>query len=152
VISETPTILTIKMSDGLALLEIRYALMYRVVGVKHNLVVVQLSIREGTTMADAWDERKKGQEEEYFHRKNKEALEKTRQRAAVEERERQKQASYMRCPKCGEKLEEITFQEIQVDRCPGCGGVWLDPGELERLNTKESQGWLASLWRSRADK
>ncbi len=31
-------------------------------------------------MANAWDERKKGLEEEYFHRKEQEALEKTRQR------------------------------------------------------------------------
>lgn len=54
----------------------------------------------------------------------------------------------MRCPKCGDKLEEITFQEIMVDRCTGCQGVWLDSGELERLTAREDQGWLARLWRS----
>jgi hypothetical protein len=100
-------------------------------------------------MADAWEDRRKGQEEEYFHRKEKEALAKTRERAAAEERERLKASSSMRCPKCGAALAEITFQEIQLDRCTGCQGVWLDPGELERLTQKESQGWLANLWRSR---
>jgi uncharacterized protein len=99
-------------------------------------------------MADAWDERKKGQEEEYFHRKEQEALAKTRDRTAAEERQRRKESSFMRCPKCGEQLEEITFQEIQVDRCTGCRGVWLDPGELERVTENESQGWLAKMWRS----
>lgn len=99
-------------------------------------------------MANTWDERKKGLEEEYFRRKEQEALEKTRQRLAAEERERRKEASFMRCPKCGDKLEEITFQEIMVDRCTGCQGVWLDSGELERLTAREDQGWLARLWRS----
>lgn len=100
-------------------------------------------------MADAWDERRKGQEEEYFHRKEKEALAKTRERAAAEAREQGKQSSVMLCPKCGEELVEITLQDIAVDRCKGCQGVWLDSGELERLTEKESQGWLANLWRSR---
>jgi hypothetical protein len=99
-------------------------------------------------MANTWDERKKGLEEEYFRRKEQEALEKTRQRLTAEERERRKEASFMRCPKCGDNLEEITFQEIMVDRCTGCQGVWLDSGELERLTAKESQGWLARLRRS----
>lgn len=99
-------------------------------------------------MADAWDERKKGQEEEYFHRKEQEALAKTRERTAAEERQRHQESSFMRCPKCGDKLEEITFQKIQVDRCAGCRGVWLDPGELERVTEKESQGWLAKMLRS----
>jgi Zn-finger nucleic acid-binding protein len=99
-------------------------------------------------MANAWDERKKGQEEEYFHRKEREALEKMRQRVTAEERERRKEASFMRCPKCGESLEEITFQDIQLDRCTGCHGVWLDPGELERLTMKDKGGWLSHFWRS----
>ena len=97
-------------------------------------------------MADSRDEGKRTKEEEYFHRKEMEAKEKARQRLATEEKERLRQASILRCPKCGENLEEITFQEIQVDRCTGCKGVWLDPGELERVSSKEKEGWLAGLW------
>jgi uncharacterized protein len=99
-------------------------------------------------MANPLDDRKKGLEDEYFHRKEQEALAKTRQRALEEEREQNKQASYMRCPKCGEALEEITFQEIQVDRCTACKGVWLDSGELEQVTERETQGWLSHFWRS----
>jgi hypothetical protein len=99
-------------------------------------------------MANAWDERRKGQEEEYFYRKEQAALAKTRDRQAAEERQRRQAATFMRCPKCAEPLTEITFQDIQVERCTGCQGVWLDPGELERLTEQESQGWLAKLWRS----
>ena len=37
-------------------------------------------------MTDIWDERKKGLEEDYFHRKDRELLEQMRQRLATEER------------------------------------------------------------------
>ncbi|HZA55740.1 MAG TPA: zf-TFIIB domain-containing protein [Candidatus Udaeobacter sp.] len=54
----------------------------------------------------------------------------------------------MRCPKCSEKLEEQVINGIKVDRCNNCHGAWLDPGELERVTSKESRGWLARFWRS----
>ena len=99
-------------------------------------------------MANGRDGRKKPSEEEYFHRKEQEALEITRQRLAADETERHQRASLMCCPKCGEKLVEVVFQEITIDRCNGCQGVWLDPGELERVTAKESRGWLARFSRS----
>jgi len=39
----------------------------------------------------------------------------------------------MKCPKCGMDLLEIDYKSIKVDRCSGCEGVWLDPGELEAV-------------------
>jgi hypothetical protein len=99
-------------------------------------------------MADIWDERKKGLEEDYFHRKDQELLEHMRQRLVGEERERQREASSLRCPKCGEKLEEILFRGIMVDRCTGCQGVWFDAGEVEHLTARANQGWLSHFWRS----
>jgi heterodisulfide reductase subunit A-like polyferredoxin len=64
-------------------------------------------------MANILDERKKGLEEEYFRRKEQEVLEKTRQRLAAEQREPD-EASFMRCPKCSEKLQERIFNDIKV--------------------------------------
>ena len=100
-------------------------------------------------MADI-DKSKRSKEEEYFQRKEMEAKEKTRQRLAAEERERVKNVSFMHCPKCGYQLEEITFQEILVDRCSGCKGIWLDPGEIEHVTAKENQGWLANFLRNKS--
>jgi hypothetical protein len=36
---------------------------------------------------------------------------------------------------CGHdaKLVEESFRDILIDRCPVCNGVWLDPGELEKI-------------------
>jgi len=35
------------------------------------------------------------------------------------------------CPKCKGTLESYVFMELFLDRCQGCGGLWLDQGELE---------------------
>ena len=45
----------------------------------------------------------------------------------------------MECPKChtGE-MEQVVFEEIEVDRCPGCGGIWFDAGEAESLKQFKS--------------
>ena len=41
------------------------------------------------------------------------------------------------CPKCADvKLKRRFFsakRRIEVDECPGCGGYWLDAGELEKI-------------------
>lgn len=51
----------------------------------------------------------------------------------------------MRCPKYGRKLEETIYQQARIDRCTGCGGVWLDPGELEALAPEAHASWLGDL-------
>ena len=97
-------------------------------------------------MSEVWDDRKKALEEEYFRKKEQEAIEKLRaQRAAAEA-----EAATVRCPKCGGALEEISYEEVQIDRCTKCNGVWLDAGELERLTKHEDGGgaWMGRLWRS----
>jgi uncharacterized protein len=99
-------------------------------------------------MKNIWDERKTGLEEEYFHRKEQDALEKTRQRLAAESQERGTEVSVLHCPQCGEKLEVVSFHKIMIDRCASCQGVWLDPGELECLTAQESQSWQTHFQRS----
>lgn len=37
------------------------------------------------------------------------------------------------CPRCGAALAERTAGDVTVDACEGCGGVFLDDGELQRL-------------------
>ncbi|MGE5531939.1 MAG: zf-TFIIB domain-containing protein [Bacteroidota bacterium] len=39
----------------------------------------------------------------------------------------------MQCPVCDEKLREVERQGVAIDICPGCKGIWLDRGELEKL-------------------
>lgn len=97
-------------------------------------------------MANKWDERKKAMEDEYFVKKEKELIEKLKTKGAAEKKAEIKELCRMRCPKCGEALKERSFQKISIDQCTGCGGIWLDPGEIEQIATKEETSWLGKLW------
>ena len=96
-------------------------------------------------MSDAFDERRKGLEEEYFHRKNKEAIEKLREKIKVSEQAIAEGTSTMRCPRCDGTLQESKVEGVSIDTCDKCGGVWLDSGELEQLTRKETGGWFSRL-------
>jgi hypothetical protein len=39
----------------------------------------------------------------------------------------------LECPACATGLNQRREHGVTVDYCPECGGVWLDPGELEQL-------------------
>jgi hypothetical protein len=103
-------------------------------------------------MSKALDERGKALEEEYFRRKEREAIEKLRAKMTAEEQEKVSAASALRCPKCDGTLEGVVHDKIEIDVCNTCGGVWLDAGELEQLSKRETGGWLSRLWSSSEDK
>ena len=97
-------------------------------------------------MANKWDERKKAQEDEYFVKKEKELIAKLKSKQEGEKKAELQELCRMRCPKCGEPLQELSFQKIVVDQCAGCGGIWLDAGELEQVAGREEGGWLGKMW------
>lgn len=39
----------------------------------------------------------------------------------------------MICPKCAARMERVRVDEVEVDRCTHCHGLWLDLGEREAL-------------------
>jgi hypothetical protein len=77
------------------------------------------------------------QEDEYFLRMDAEKLKRAREeldkQRAQEVEEKRKGAHFMKCPSCGSDLEEINYQDIMIDKCGDCHGIWLDAGELELL-------------------
>lgn len=40
----------------------------------------------------------------------------------------------MDCPRCKTSLTAVTYEGVEVDTCQGCGGEWLDAGELKQIN------------------
>ena len=42
----------------------------------------------------------------------------------------------MECPKCQAQMEVVVFQDIEVDRCIRCGGIWFDVSENEELRER----------------
>ncbi len=39
----------------------------------------------------------------------------------------------MDCPMCKEPMIVLELNEVEIDHCISCGGIWLDAGELELL-------------------
>jgi len=101
-------------------------------------------------MANGMDDRRKGMEEEYFHRKNQEAIEKLRAKMKVAAEAKAAGTSSMKCPRCDGTLKESKFEEVLIDTCDKCGGVWLDSGELEQVTKKDTGGWFSRYWFSEA--
>ena len=98
-------------------------------------------------MSNPLDERRKGLEEEYFHRKNQEAIEKLRAKMRLAAQAKEAGTSSMKCPRCdGGILKEIFIEEVPIDTCDKCAGVWLDSGEMEKLTQTDIARWFRSLW------
>lgn len=87
-------------------------------------------------------------EDEYFHRLDAELIKAQRtkldaERAELDRKQRdsEREQCYMRCPKCGARLNEQDIQHVKVDVCPECNGTWLDAGELALLRQTERHGF-----------
>ena len=52
----------------------------------------------------------------------------------------------MNCPVCKNTMVVLELEQIEIDYCASCGGIWLDAGELELLlETKEERARLLNL-------
>ena len=76
-------------------------------------------------------------EDLYIMKMEEEQIKKIRtecdQKREEERKKYQKEAHWMKCPKCGSDLQEANLQNIIIDKCTECEGIWLDHGELELL-------------------
>jgi Zn-finger nucleic acid-binding protein len=46
--------------------------------------------------------------------------------------------SALTCPKCGSEMRSYERNRVLVEQCVGCGGLFLDRGELETLVLAEN--------------
>jgi uncharacterized protein len=95
-------------------------------------------------MAIDMEDRGQALENEYFHRKERELIEKMRTKMAAEEAN----DPGLTCPKCGGAWHETDYEDIKIDVCDKCGGVWFDAGELAQIVDKEEKGggWFAKIF------
>jgi len=94
-------------------------------------------VRHGDEKEEAW-----AQQEERLR------LEKIAARRRADERQRLKDLHYMHCPKCGETLNTVDLEGLEIDKCPCCHGIWLDPGEIHQyaaLSAEKKQSFGKQL-------
>ena len=94
--------------------------------------------------------RKPGRDEhDYFQQRDREKLLKAAaersDREAAAAAEELRQAHWLRCAKCGNLMETKPFRGVEIERCPDCGGVFLDRGELEKLAGEDRSGVFDGL-------
>ncbi|MFW3146561.1 MAG: zf-TFIIB domain-containing protein [Thermoplasmatota archaeon] len=41
------------------------------------------------------------------------------------------------CPRCGGKISLKFINDLEVDHCDSCGGIWLDHGELKAIQAQD---------------
>ncbi|WP_370584058.1 zf-TFIIB domain-containing protein [Motiliproteus sp. SC1-56] len=59
-------------------------------------------------------------------------------------------ASKISCPSCDSTMREFSYRSVEIDICPTCKSVWLDPGE-EKILEKRRQKKEESKWYDHLD-
>jgi len=96
------------------------------------------------------DENDSRREDQWFRENEKVLLENARiarekreaERAAQEEeseREARQQRHFMKCPKCGHDMKEEKLQNVTIERCSHCEGIFFDAGELEAVFRQQAE-------------
>lgn len=86
------------------------------------------------------------QENDYFRKLDQELVAALREKSAEEIEQVVRAYTRMRCPKCGDLLQETLLHQVKIDACSGCGGIWLDQGEWEMLVGSKDNGWMQRLF------
>lgn len=90
-------------------------------------------------MKDIWKEREKALESQFIYKEEKARIENMKKEA----REQLiKEYCHNCCPKCGKTIEPMVFHGVPMDKCPGCGGVWLGPNDFRILAGKDHRSWF----------
>lgn len=94
-------------------------------------------------MSEQLEDRGRALENEYFHRKEKELIEKMKAKLEASDTV----DLHLGCPKCDGTLVETDYENIKIDVCNKCSGTWFDAGELAQIVDKnENSGWLSRFF------
>jgi uncharacterized protein len=88
-------------------------------------------------------------EESFFHKEDERKIQKLRAKLEAEKAgnvaSELRALHYLHCGKCGEEMDVQVFRGIEIDVCPHCGAVLLDPGELEQLAGTDEGGVVKTI-------
>ena len=84
----------------------------------------------------------RAQEDDHFRKRDQELLMELRAQSAAESEKAIRNHAHMRCPQCGEPLEDTPSPGATMAACPQCGGIGLDKGAWEGRVGPQAHGWL----------
>src|SRR5688572_13894758 len=89
-------------------------------------------------------------EDEYFRKLDEEAKAKMKAKLDAEQaesdRSQRRTLHFKKCGKCGGDMATQVFRGIEIEVCPDCGAVLLDPGELQTLAGQDSTQVFSSFF------
>ncbi|MCP4726397.1 MAG: zf-TFIIB domain-containing protein [bacterium] len=86
---------------------------------------------------DAWFSENEERLIEEIKEKAKKKKEEEMQKKLDEEKTKLKDLHWMKCPKCGHDMSAVYIEEIEIDKCGNCEGIYFDKGEFHNILLKK---------------
>ena len=102
---------------------------------------------EKDSFGDKLRDKEHGEEDQYFAGRDRDLLQKMRARSESADETRAREIGQGRCPKCGEPLEKGRVDDVVLEECASCSGVWLGREEIAKLSQRESDSFVGRLFR-----
>ncbi len=97
-------------------------------------------------MAGFVDGKGYSEEERFIHMKEAEKRAELLKQREAAAKEQAKKAHWMKCPKCGNDMAEKELDNVMIDQCTSCKGIYFDAGELELImQRKGSKSFMDGL-------
>jgi hypothetical protein len=91
-------------------------------------------------MTESWIKMRKAKENSYFEKKNKECLEKIRRRRL---------SGPLSSPETGEPMERSLYKNVEIERCPKTGGIWLREEQLREIIEASRREIETASWKDK---
>jgi uncharacterized protein len=102
---------------------------------------------EKDSFGDKLRDKERGEEEQHFAKRDRELLQKLRVGSEPVGETRAREIAQGRCPKCGERLEKRGVDDVVLEECASCSGVWLGRDEIAKLSQRDGESVLGRLFR-----
>jgi DNA repair exonuclease SbcCD ATPase subunit len=102
---------------------------------------------EKDSFGDKLRDKERGEEEQHFAKRDRELLEKLRGRTDPAAEMRAPEVAQGCCPKCGNRLEMRRVDDVVLEECASCRGIWLCRDEIAKLSRREVESFFGRFFR-----
>ena len=96
-----------------------------------------------TPIAQRIRDKEQAEEAVFFHRRDRELLQRMATATEEERRDYVRALTRMRCPECGRPLAAVSHLGVRVEECPAHHGMWLTEQERRTIARRERHSWIS---------